>query len=55
MIQCKNCTKYEGNCGHHYQDYYFGEIDPDLPCVDACGENGFCKYYFSKDTEEKND
>ena len=42
---CRDCKKYEGNCGHHFVDFY-GHIHYDIPnetyMDDSIGDYGSC-------------
>lgn len=42
--QCKICTKYKGDCGHHFKDD-LGHIDYDIPSVYVCDVYGNCIYF----------
>lgn len=42
--KCKNCTKYEYDCGHHLTDEK-GHIIYDCPRETCCDRMGNCEYY----------
>lgn len=48
-MDCRNCTKHKGDCGHHFID---GDehIHYDIPVESACDRYGDCSFY----TERRN-
>lgn len=47
--KCKNCKKYEGDCGYHFTDHE-KHIHYDCPRESCCDRFGNCNFY-----EEKRD
>lgn len=43
-MNCKNCTKHKGDCGHHFID---GDehIHYDIPAESSCDRYGDCSFY----------
>lgn len=46
-MQCKNCMKFKGDCGHHFRDEQ-GHIVYDCPSESCCDRYGKCDYYEEK-------
>lgn len=48
-MDCRNCTKHKGDCGHHFID---GDehMHYDIPVESACDRYGDCSFY----TERRN-
>lgn len=50
-VTCKDCARYEGNCGFHYKDQ-FGYIDYEVPAEYACDRCGNCNHFKAKERSE---
>ena len=42
--ECKNCTNYKEDCGHHFKDEN-GHINYEIPSEIACDRYGNCDWY----------
>lgn len=43
-MECKNCAKYKGDCGHHFKDFN-NHIHYDIPSEAAGDKYGGCEFY----------
>ena len=47
LNECKNCRKYEGDCGRHYKGEH-NHINFDIPAESACDKHGDCCSFEAK-------
>lgn len=52
MSECKNCTKYKGDCTYHHVDTE-NHIHYDVPNIANCTRTGDCEYYEESRTIRK--
>ena len=51
-LQCKDCSLYKGDCGHHFKDE-FGHINYEICAESACDRFGDCNFYVDNVTMKK--